>query len=855
MIQQFLKDLNQGDRTVFSICSDPSGHTLERVRSSELLRYQRHWAALFRQRSEEVVAVFGHLNPSMIAAWLAAAGVGKRPVFISHPSRKVSADDYARRLENYRHRFGPCLFVGEPSDRAFCPGLLTDRERSAAEPDDGEIPVGTPDGDHRPLFLQCGSGTTGLQKAVAITHRQLSAQIEHYRRELALDPERDRIVSWLPLYHDMGLVAAFLLPLLTGTPVIYLDPFQWAANPEWLLRVLERHRGTLCWLPNFAFSFLGRQAGDYDLGHVRSFINCSEPVSLGAFTRFLSSHPVRADQLSVCYALAEQVFAATQTPVGRAPGALLVDRAALQRRQVRPLGRLHLETNPSPPPDTAAVVFSCGKPLPMVEVHIEAAAGEAVGEVWLRGPCTVDGYYQQPAITRDGWLATGDLGFLQDGELYLTGRRRDIIIHNGKNLHPQDLEATVNDHLLVHPGRVAAIGHRQGELESESVLILFEPKRPLTIAERQRLAGEIRERLDLLFDVPSEVVAVPRRWLRKTSSGKMARRANLEKFLAADSTCLHLCGDSHVRLFWTAKNSHINQFDRLRAHWLGLLWADNWQRALPFFIDLIPRLNDRDILVIQAGEPECRTLFANVADPLARIEQSVAGYRQFFLTLRKLWKGRLAYMTGIPTHPHNIDNGDPTWPITGDPRARYRYQALFYQRMAALCSELVIHFLDVCTPFLGADGYLDAARLADRSHLHPHYRDQFIHLLENRFGYLNTRPNRSDDEDPVWDGGYEHYLTLCQKKIREIALLGGEPDWDRLVSSGTLDSLSIVALVAMLERVFSFRIDPATIRREDFESLSTLYQRYGPQRTVDARPLSNPTGDQSATRSNSSTTF
>ena len=823
VIRAFVETLEGDGRDLFFLCSDPAGERLEAVSARQLWQMCRRWAAAYRQRPEAVVAVFGHMTPAMIAAWLAAAWVGRLPVFIAFPSRKVGPADYARRLDNYRQRFGPCLFVGEESERGLCPDLLT----AAALTDDSWRPEagtggGTGDVD-APLFVQCGSGTTGLQKAVAITAGQLAAQIDHYRRILALDPARDRIVNWLPLYHDMGLVTAFLLPLLTRTPVLFIDTFEWAANPQWLLRVLERQRGTLCWLPNFAFALLARGEGEYNLGSVRAFINCSEPVSAGAFARFAARHGVDGSRLGVCYALAENVFAVSQTALGTAPEALLLERTALQRRQVVIRGRLRAG---EPPPEGAAeaVVFSCGPVIPGMAVRIRARPGEQVGEVDLGGVCAVRGYHNQPPEARDGWLATGDLGFIHDGALYLTGRVKDLIIHNGRNLYPQDLEEVVNGHPEVYPGRVAVAGLWEEGLDSERILVLFEPRETLSLARREQAAGAIRELLDLRFDVPTEVHAVPRMWLRKTSSGKISRRANLEKFLAAHRNTLYLCGDSHVRLFWTAPTAHRNLFERLRATWLGLLWSDNWRQTLPFFLDLAGRAGAGDILVIQAGEPECRTLFPAAADPLARIERSVAGYREFFLTLRRIWPGRLAYMTGIPTHPQNIDNGDAAWPIRGTPEERYRFQEIFYRRMAVTCTELVIHFVDACTPFLEADGFMDPARLADRAHLDPRYRERILVLFEERFGYLNTAPNRSVLADPVWDGRFEHYLELAKERIREMALMSGEPDWAHLVSSGVLDSLAIVELVAMLERVFGFRIDPAAIRRDDFESLTGLYE-------------------------------
>lgn len=828
MIQQFFDGLQNQPYTVFSLYHVKSGQSIP-ISSQALWCACQRWQSCLAPRSEPVVAIFGHMTLEMIAAWLGSILAGKLPVFISYPSQKIQPGDYDRKMANYVARFGACLFVGEEVDRAVCATLLSPAGLPKAP---ATLPELSSRWQDQPLFLQCGSGTTGLQKAVAVHAKHLQAQVRLYREAITLDAHKDCIVSWLPLYHDMGLVAAFLLPLLTRTPFILIDTFEWAANPDLLLRVLAKQRATLCWLPNFAFAFLGKNRSQHDLQSVRAFINCSEPVSAAAMQSFLRAHRVTAQQLAVCYALAENVFAVSQTSPGVEPLALRVNRAALQRRQVEVLGHGSLDAAEEHN-EAEVLLFSCGTLLPEVKLRIDAHGAQHVGEIWLGGPCAVPVFtsanQEQPLSHQDGWTSTGDLGFLHEGSLYLCGRRKDLIIHNGKNIYPQDLEEALHRYPEVYPGRVCALGEMDAESASEKVWVLFESRQFLPVEARPALCARMARSLDMAFDIRSQVVCIPRHWLQKTSSGKIARRAVAQRFFPSRKNTIHLCGDSHVRIFWTEDNTHYNVYQHIKAYWLGVLWADNWKSSISFLVGLCERMNPKDALVIQAGEPECRTVFPAAEDPMARIELSVHGYRAFFTLLRKIWPGRLAYMTGIPTQPANLDNGDTQWPVCGDPESRYRYQAHFYQRMRALCTELIIHFIDVCTPLLEENGWMDPQRLLDHAHLTRQHRDLYCTHFEAKFGFLDYCLNQEDRlEDKTWDGTYDHYRRLVEQKVRVLAM-GQTPDWDHLISAGTLDSLAVVELIAMLDRVCGFSIQPALVRREDFESIEGIYRKFGPE--------------------------
>ena len=833
MIENFFRHLAHTPYTPFSLQGSAQTPLIP-IASNQLLTTCRQWQSLFIHRSEPVVAVFGRMTPSMISAWLGAILAGKLPVFISYPSHKIQKEEYAEKLANYTQRFGSCLFVAEESERNLATNRLSTKDLDTINPQPQTDWLNHLSPKENPLFLQCGSGTTGLQKAVAITGNQLEHQLKSYADTLNLDPKSDHIASWLPLYHDMGLVAAFLLPLLTHTPFTLIDTFEWSANPLLLLQIIQQQKATLCWLPNFAFALLAKQSAKqsahYDLSSIRAFINCSEPVSLHNMERFVRTHSLNPQQLAVCYALAENVFAVSQTPIGQAPTALMVDRLALQRKQIEGIQSFQLG-DPLPEEKLTKPLFSCGSLLQGVEVHIEKKGQHTVGEVWIRGESSITGYYQHHNLRDDGWTPTGDLGFFYKQQLYLSGRSKDLIIHNGKNIHPQDIEEIVHQHPMVYPGRVTALGWLDESLDSEKIVVLFEPRHPLNLEERSKVIQEISHPLETLFECHCQVVCVPQRWLQKTSSGKMARGRVLQRYLDSKENTIHLCGDSHVRLFWSHSTSHHNLFRHIKAYWLGLLWADNWQKTLPFFLDLIPQFNPKDVLIIHIGEPECRSIFPASKEPLIRIEQSIENYRTFFLTLRKIWRGRLAYMTGIPTHPNTLDNGDSQWPIQGTAHQRYQYQKLFYQRMQTLCNELVIHFIDICTPLLETDGFMNPNRLADKAHLTPKHRDFYLNIFENYFGFIDTQHNPEDTlEKQTWNGTYPHFEQLTKQKITELSM-GRRVDWNAMVSNGFLDSLAIIEVIAMLDQVCGFSIQPETVSRQDFESLENIYQKFAPKQT------------------------
>jgi fatty-acyl-CoA synthase len=395
-----------------------------------------------------------------------------------------------------------------------------------------------PSSDADIVLLQHSSGTTGLQKGVALSHRAVVNQLEAYGRALRIKPG-DAIVSWLPLYHDMGLIAGFLLPLLLGAPLILSSPFDWVRAPWRMLQSVSRYSGTISWLPNFAYNFMSQKVRDrhlegVDLSSWRAVINCSEPVrweSHRAFFERFKAQGLRWESLQTCYAMAENVFGVTQSDLDHSPTVEDIDRAIFAERR---------QALPAPIPSAAVRMMSSGRPISNTQVRILDDEGRSmpegtVGEIALRSDCMLTGYYHRPdadeGALREGWYLTGDYGYLSRGELYVAGRKKDLIIVGGKNIYPQDLEALSYEIPGIHAGRSVAFGVFNDDLGTEDVCMVAEADTE-DEAEQQRLAESIRNHVAQHSAITlRDVRVVGPKWILKTSSGKTARAANREKFL------------------------------------------------------------------------------------------------------------------------------------------------------------------------------------------------------------------------------------------------------------------------------------------------------------------------------------
>ena len=399
-------------------------------------------------------------------------------------------------------------------------------------------------------LLQYTSGSTGNPKGVTLTHANLLANVRSIGEALGLRND-DVGVSWLPLYHDMGLIGAWLMPLYFGLPVVVLSPLAFLSRPSRWLRAFHLYSGTIGAAPNFAYELAAAKIADdeiegLDLSAWRAALNGAEPVlpaTLDRFTARFASCGFRREALLPVYGLAESSLAVTIPPVGRGP---LVDR--LERAAFAQEGR----AVPAPPDASAedpnVISFvSVGPPIPRQEVRIVNDRGEDVGErvegqLWFRGTSTTQGYYRNETATAAlfpegaaaAWANSGDRAYRAGGEIYITGRVKDIIIHAGHNLYPHEIEDAVARVPGVRKGCVVAFGAADPIAGTERLVIVAE-SREQKLDARARLAQAITAQVTETLGLPPNVVEiVSPNVIPKTSSGKLRRDATKGLFLSGE---------------------------------------------------------------------------------------------------------------------------------------------------------------------------------------------------------------------------------------------------------------------------------------------------------------------------------
>lgn len=491
-------------------------------------------------QSRDLIIIAHTQNLESIFAFWAALFVGAIPSMMPTLTEKLDPEIYMQGLQELVKLSGVKAILTTDEfrvtlqDRIDCPIYSSQMLRQGNRENFQSIQSDP----HEIAFLQHSSGTTGLQKGVALSHHAVLNQLAHYSDAIALHPD-DVIVSWLPLYHDMGLIAGFLMPLIQGTPLVLMSPFDWVKSPVLLLKAIHDYQGTLCWLPNFAYHHCARRIRQRDseglsLHSLRMVINCSEPVHHHSHLLFSERFGVPLDKLSVCYAMAENTFAVTQTPPRQVAQLDVIDRDALEQRlYAQPIDENTVNQ---------LTQVSCGPAIIGTQVRIIGANGDVladreVGEIAIKSDCLLTEYYQRPELQpfSEGWYLTGDRGYLVDGEVFIVGRSKDLIINAGKNVYPQDIEAVVNTVEGVHAGRVVAFGVPDEREGTELIAVIAEvysqdPTQLQRIKSAIRLAVAQQTTVTVTY-----VELVNEKWLIKTSSGKIARGANRQKWLQSQS--------------------------------------------------------------------------------------------------------------------------------------------------------------------------------------------------------------------------------------------------------------------------------------------------------------------------------
>jgi fatty-acyl-CoA synthase len=523
----------------------------EAVTFGDFRSLSRSQAAILRNHGvvagDRVVLLMPHGIPAM-TTFAGAMMLGAVPAFLAYPNFKVEPSKYRAGLAGVTANLGAKIVMIDeqfPDEMLGHVSLGKETELLRAietKGSRGEEEILFPENHADGLaFIQHSAGTTGLQKGVALTHAAVLRQINYLSGALQVDGASDRIYSWLPLYHDMGLIACFMLPMVCHVPVVMQSPLDWVMHPETMLQIITEHKCTLAWVPNFSLQFVPRRTPrdrwtQSSLSSVRALINCSEPVrasSMDEFQNTFADVGLKPTALQTSYAMAENVFAVTQSDLSQPPTRIWADG--------EPFRRNHQIMGVKDGTPGAICFVSSGRLLPNHKIRIvsdsggELAAGH-VGEILIQSDCLFEGYYNRPDLTlqaiADGWYHTGDLGFYLEGELYVIGRKKDLIIVGGENLYPQDIEEIVAACPAIHDGRALAMGIYNPDLGTEDVVVVAEVEREELLAGTEQIMRDIRGRVVASLGVAIRTVLLkPPKWIVKSTAGKPARSATREKLL------------------------------------------------------------------------------------------------------------------------------------------------------------------------------------------------------------------------------------------------------------------------------------------------------------------------------------
>ena len=489
-------------------------------------------------RRNEAVAIMLPTSDDFFYAFFGVALAGGIAVPIYPPARPDQIEEYVRRqlriLQNAEVRIliafervkavSQVMRLGLPSlEEATTVAALRERGTGRAVP--SVEPADT-------FFVQYTSGSTGNPKGVTLSHANVLANVKAIGRAVDARPD-DAVVSWLPLYHDMGLIGSWLFSVFHAFPITIFSPLAFLSRPERWLWALSDSGGTLCPAPNFAYELCARKITDdliqgVDLSRWRVAINGAEavlPETLERFAERFAPYGFRAESYMPCYGLAESSVALTIPPLNRRPVIDSIRRDVFQRE-----GR----AVPVAPHESKGIRFVAnGKPLPEHEVRIVDVGGRPLGErvqgrLLFRGPSRTAGYFRNPAATaavidEDGWMDSGDLAYWADGEVYITGRKKDTIIKAGHNIAPQEVEAAAADVAGVRRGCVSAFGTLDRDTGTERLVVVAET-RTTDRREMVRIRAEVVKNVGAaLGQPPDHVELVSPQTIPKTSSGKIRR--------------------------------------------------------------------------------------------------------------------------------------------------------------------------------------------------------------------------------------------------------------------------------------------------------------------------------------------
>ncbi len=498
----------------------------------------------------DVCAVIIRHNPLFYPLYLGISRTGALPAVLAYPNPRLHPDKFRHGLEGMSHRSGLDYILTEKalepvikplveSEGSTIKSMIFPLEWDISEPMDEKINaeidvINKSIPSSAPVLLQHSSGTTGLQKPVVLSHQAILNHVDCLGGAIQIR-EGDKIASWLPLYHDFGLIFAFQIALASGITLIQLDPFEWVLAPIIHLEAITKEKATLSGLPNFAYNVYSEKIHDdelseIDLSSVRMFINAAEPVRHDSHERFFNKYNkygFKESALGAMYGMAEATLGVVLTTPGKPPKELVVDRNELSR------GFMKFADENS----VKRVCVSSGRLIKgcdakIVDENRKEIADGLVGEIAVTSISLFDGYRNYPEktaeVVENNWYYSGDYGFRWEGEYYVIGRKKDIIIVAGKNIYPEDIEDAMNSVPGIIHGRVIAYGEEDTDMGTEQVAVVAEVNEETDEAKNRIRLDILKAGMSIDINI-HKVYLVPPRWLIKSSSGKPSRKTNKER--------------------------------------------------------------------------------------------------------------------------------------------------------------------------------------------------------------------------------------------------------------------------------------------------------------------------------------
>jgi acyl-CoA synthetase (AMP-forming)/AMP-acid ligase II len=511
----------------------------QRLTIGDLWTRAQDYAAAFAPHARgAIVLIILPTGPELLGAYFGAMLAGAVPALVAGPSNRFAdPGTYAQHVGRIADNAEAPVICGDDDVLALLReggGRFVARARLLTPADiraSAAVIAPAQRGDDV-ATVQYSSGSTGTPKGVLLTHAALLNNIRAIRDGLGLTAA-DISVNWIPLYHDMGLVGAFLQPLLNGCPTVLIPTTDFMRDPALWLWAIHRYRGTFAWAPNFAYALCAKRIADADLEGLdlsswRFAINAAEPIlasTIDAFAARYAPYGYRPETMRPVWGLAENVTAATAHPVGVPPRIEMIDRAALAAGIARPTTGDGVRS------------VSVGHCLPGYTVQIRSGTrllpDRHVGRIWLRSSSLTIGYHRDPVHTAealvDGWLDTGDCGYVADGDLFFVTREKDLLVVGGEKYAPHDLETVISAVPGIRDGCAVVFGVMNAERGTEDLVAVAETR------ERGAALEALREAVRRAVTAATglslrHVLLVPPGGVQKTTSGKLARSATRQRY-------------------------------------------------------------------------------------------------------------------------------------------------------------------------------------------------------------------------------------------------------------------------------------------------------------------------------------